>query len=399
MAVRANPNLLEELKHYGADDVTKCYHCGNCSATCPLSKEPFIFPRKSMRYLQMGLGDKLKGNLEPWLCYYCGECSEQCPREAEPGETMMSMRRWLTSRYDITGLSRLFYESPVAEVLAIVALGALTGIGFYWMSVTGWFGNGGGDISIYSGEKAFMPAHSSGNFFGLGWNVHTFDWIMGGVLGGLLVINCLRMWWFTTGSRKDMQVPLGTYIKHAFLLPWHFITQKRYAECDKKRPWVIHLILMLSYLTLLILIMVFLHHMHAAETHWVHIFGYAATVGLLGTTIYAMNGRLNKTETHYKYSHESDMIFLYMLLYVGTTGILQNFAWRVLGNGTLANVMYIIHMMGVVPMLVLEVPFSKWGHLAYRPYAMYLAAVQADVIAEREGAKAPAMVPQKQMTA
>jgi heterodisulfide reductase subunit C len=70
MAVRSNPNLLEQLKHYGAEDVTKCYHCGNCSATCPLSKEPFIFPRKSMRYLQMGLEDKLKGNLEPWLCYY-----------------------------------------------------------------------------------------------------------------------------------------------------------------------------------------------------------------------------------------------------------------------------------------------------------------------------------------
>lgn len=399
MAVRANPNLLEELKHFGADDVTKCYHCGNCSATCPLSKEPFIFPRKSMRYLQMGLGKKLEGNLEPWLCYYCGECSEQCPREAEPGETMMSMRRWLTSKYDFTGLSRLFYESPAAEVLAIVVVGALTGIGFYWMSITGWFGNGGGDISIYAGENAFMPAITESNFFGLGWNVHTFDWILAFVLGGLLMINCLRMWWFTTGSRKDMKVSLGTYFKHAFLLPWHFITQKRYSECDKKKPWVIHLILMLSYLTLLILIMVFLQHMHAPETHWVHIFGYAATVGLLGTTIYALNGRLNKTETHYKYSHESDKIFIYMLLYVGTTGILQSFSWRILGNGTLANVMYIIHMMGVVPMLVLEVPFSKWAHLAYRPYAMYLSAVQADVIAEREGAKAPAMVPQKQMTA
>jgi hypothetical protein len=69
---------------------------------------------------------------------------------------------------------------------------------------------------------------------------------------------------------------------------------------------------------------------------------------------------------------------------------------------TLANYIYILHMMGVVPMLVLEVPFSKWGHLAYRPYAMYLAAVQADVLAEREAAKgtlAPAMVPQKQMIA
>ncbi|MEW6718831.1 MAG: 4Fe-4S dicluster domain-containing protein [Thermodesulfobacteriota bacterium] len=398
MAVRSNPNLLEELKHYGADDVSKCFHCGNCTATCPLSKEPFLFPRKSMRYLQMGLGDKLKGNLEPWLCYYCGDCSEQCPREAEPGETMMSMRRWLTSKYDITGLSRLFYESPAAEVLAILALGALTGIGFYWFGLT----FGGGDFSIYSGEKAFLPAHTEGNFFGLGLNVHTFDWLMGAFLGGLLAVNCLRMWWFTTGSRKDMKVPPGTYIKNAILLPWHFITQKRYSECEKKTPWVVHLILMLSYLTLLVLIMVFLHHMHAAQTHWVHIFGYAATVGLLGTTLYAMNGRWKKTEAHYKYSHESDMIFLYMLLYVGTTGILQNFAFRVLGNGTLANFMYIVHMMGVVPMLVLEVPFSKWGHLAYRPYAMYLAAVQADVLAQRDAAKGiqePALVPQKQMIA
>ncbi len=395
MAVRANPNLLEELKHYGADDVTKCYHCGNCSATCPLSKEPFIFPRKSMRYLQMGLGDKLKGNLEPWLCYYCGECSDECPREAEPGETMMSMRRWLTAKYDITGISKLFYESWVAEAGAIMLVALLTGIGFYWFGMT----KGGGDFGIYAGPNAFLPAHTEGNFFGLGWNVHTFDWIMGAVLGGLLVTNCLRMWWFTTGSRKDMKVPLGTYIKHAFLLPWHFITQKRYAECDKKKPWIIHLILMLSYLTLLILIMLFLHHMHAPETHWVHIFGYASTIGLLGTAAYALNGRLNKTETHYKHSHESDLIFLFLLLYVGTTGILQHFAYRFLGNEILANFMYIIHMMGVVPMLVLEVPFSKWAHLAYRPYAMYLAAVQADVIAEREGTKVPALAPQKQMTA
>ena len=55
MAVLANPRLVGELEHYGAQDVVKCYHCGNCSATCPFSQEPFLFPRKSMRYLQMGL--------------------------------------------------------------------------------------------------------------------------------------------------------------------------------------------------------------------------------------------------------------------------------------------------------------------------------------------------------
>ena len=76
MAIRANPRLVEELELYGAEDVSKCYHCGNCSAVCPFSREPFLFPRKSMRYLQMGLEKKLQGTLEPWLCYYCGECSE-----------------------------------------------------------------------------------------------------------------------------------------------------------------------------------------------------------------------------------------------------------------------------------------------------------------------------------
>ena len=127
MAIRANPKLIDELEIYGAQDVSKCYHCGNCSAACPFSKEPYIFPRRSMRSLQMGLEAKLESDLEPWLCYYCGECSDECPRDAEPGETMMSLRRWLTARYDLTGISRLFYRSWKLELLAILIVGAPDG--------------------------------------------------------------------------------------------------------------------------------------------------------------------------------------------------------------------------------------------------------------------------------
>jgi heterodisulfide reductase subunit C/quinone-modifying oxidoreductase subunit QmoC len=35
-------------------------------------------------------------------------------------------------------------------------------------------------------------------------------------------------------------------------------------------------------------------------------------------------------------------------------------------------------------MLVLEVPFSKWAHLAYRPLAMYFSGLQAEAIRARE---------------
>jgi quinone-modifying oxidoreductase subunit QmoC len=32
---------------------------------------------------------------------------------------------------------------------------------------------------------------------------------------------------------------------------------------------------------------------------------------------------------------------------------------------------FVIHMSILVPMIMIEVPFSKWSHLAYRPFAIY----------------------------
>ena len=126
MSARVNPELVDELAEYGAEDVQKCFNCGNCTATCALAEENTNFPRRSMRALQLGREDKLKGSLEPWLCYYCGECSTSCPRGASPGETMMSLRRWLTSRYDFTGISRVFYRRPRVVLLSVIVLALLT---------------------------------------------------------------------------------------------------------------------------------------------------------------------------------------------------------------------------------------------------------------------------------
>src|SRR5512133_1652766 len=130
MAVRANPRLVDDLQRYGAEDVSKCFHCGNCTAACQLSENSNLFPRRAMRSLQMGLEDRLRSSLDPWLCYYCGDCSEQCPRGADPGETMMSLRRWLGAQYDFTGIAKRFRTSPVTEVLAMLAVAAATGAGF-----------------------------------------------------------------------------------------------------------------------------------------------------------------------------------------------------------------------------------------------------------------------------
>jgi len=94
-----------------------------------------------------------------------------------------------------------------------------------------------------------------------------------------------------------------------------------------------------------------------------------------------VRGRLNKDEAYHKHSHESDWMFLALLLFVATTGIVQHILHRI-GLPTLANLTYVIHLMGVVPMLGLEVPFSKWSHLAYRPLAVYFAHLQHEARAQ-----------------
>ena len=376
MATAIEPGLVDELQAYGADDVSKCYNCGNCSAVCVHSEAPFVLPRRSMHALQLGLGDKLKGSLEPWLCYYCGECSEQCPKEAEPGETMMSMRRWLTSKYDFSGISGLFYRSWRWEVFAIVLAAILTGIGFTL------FGMSQGSIDVYDGPGAFLPSEK----------VHVFDWAMATVLVILLGINAIRMWHFVMGGDNDARAPLGSYLAALYTLPVQFFAQPKYQQCDRKRPWAVHLALMLSYVTMLVLIMFFLRYMQAGPSiDWrVHVFGYLASAGLIVAVILNLRGRLKKDTPQHAHSHESDWMFLILLLVVAVTGVLQHILHRA-GLDAAANVTYIVHLMGVVPMLVLEVPFGKWAHLAYRPLAVYLAKVRvhaAQTAAEAEAAEA-----------
>jgi len=370
--VRVNPKLISELQSYGAEDVQNCYHCGNCSAACPYSSEPFILPRMSTRLLQMGLEESLRGNLEPWLCYYCGQCSDQCPRDAEPGATMMSLRRWLTGRYDFTGIARRFYRSWKIELAALIIVALLTGAGllaygFLW---------GGGNLSVFDtggGQSAFLPAGA----------IHVVDWVLGLMFITVVLVNMARMWHFTMHAEDIPRASAGAYLRHALLFPLHFFTQKRWAKCDNNMPWLTHLPLMLGYLTMLVLIMFFLEPFQDGPAiDWkLHTLGYLATAGLLVGVWYAVRGRLKKNVPMYRHSHSTDWVFVLLLLAIVATGVLLHVLHR-LGFGAAANLTYVAHMMVVVPWMM-RFPFSKWSHMMYRPLAMYFAAIQTEALASQ----------------
>jgi hypothetical protein len=59
---------------------------------------------------------------------------------------MMSLRRWLTARYDYTGIGRMFYKRPVTEIIGVAVVAVLTALGFTLFGVLG------GDIHQYGRE-------------------------------------------------------------------------------------------------------------------------------------------------------------------------------------------------------------------------------------------------------
>ena len=158
-------------------------------------------------------------------------------------------------------------------------LALLTGAGFLAFGYL----FGGGNLSVYDGPGAFLLRTTFISSTGR-W---ARRWLC------LLAINCLRMWRYTMRGDRHAPVSLSHVCAPSAAAPLHFLTQKRYRECEDKRPWATHLVLMLSYLTMLVLIMFFLKEMQSGpQVNWyVHSFGYLASVGLVVTVTLGLHGR------------------------------------------------------------------------------------------------------------
>jgi hypothetical protein len=106
---------------------------------------------------------------------------------------------------------------------------------------------------------------------------------------------------------------------------------------------------------------------------WWHpqrLLGYYATFGLGFGIIYFAYHRYKKQQEKSKNSHYTDWTFLLLLFITTLSGILVHF-FRIYGMVYPTYYMYVFHLMVLFPMLMIEVPFSKWSHLAYRPFAIY----------------------------
>lgn len=295
MATKINPKFSKELKKYGTVNMNACYNCGTCTAVCSLSTTDDSFPREMARLSALGLEDEIKTSLKPWECYYCGECTTNCPQTANPGELMMSLRRYLTSKYDWTGLSGLLYRSFAATIIAMLLV--LAGVIYFAYSV-------GFDLErmIHTGHMFEMIAIAS-------------------VFLIIFVPNLLRMWNYTI-VKPGYKVPFSTYFSEVKELLVHMFTQKRYKDCDGEVHfrWLEHFVLVLSYLSLLFTT-IFLNWF-ATQNLFIIILGYIESFLIFVITIHFVGQRMQKNKSLNKFSQLSDWLFVIWLLLMGITAFL-----------------------------------------------------------------------------
>lgn len=88
---RLDLTLKQDLKDFGVLNTGTCFNCGSCTGICPLSQEDNGFPRKLIRYSQLGTIDF--ENEDIWTCATCRACAQLCPREVKTIDFMTSLRR------------------------------------------------------------------------------------------------------------------------------------------------------------------------------------------------------------------------------------------------------------------------------------------------------------------
>ena len=202
---------------------------------------------------------------------------------------MMSLRRWLTSVYDWTGLSGLLYRSLPFSIIAFL-LTAVSVIGY--------------------------SAHENFNLEKIIPVSHYFEMIaIGAVFTLILLPNIIRMWWFVIGKPK-VKVHVTLYFKALGELFIHMFTQKRSLGCDDNQyRWFEHFILVLGYLALLFTT-VFLDWFSSSNL-FVIVLGYVESVLIFVLTVDFVSGRIKKSKEATKHSQPSDWFFVIWLLLMG----------------------------------------------------------------------------------
>lgn len=86
-------DFQNKIRNISGQNFSKCYQCGTCAASCPMTEHITATPRMLMAFLQLGLKDKLEQANTQWVCASCHTCEVRCPRGLDIPKIMEALRQ------------------------------------------------------------------------------------------------------------------------------------------------------------------------------------------------------------------------------------------------------------------------------------------------------------------
>ncbi len=379
MTETADPKLMATIRRYGAFDVSACFSCGTCTATCPLSTPEASFPRKMIHYAQLGLKDKLVGRPDVWLCESCGECSDTCPRDAKPSEFMIALRKYEISELGVPALSRPLLTSRRFAAAFLAALSVV------FLGILGLIQRPAdlNSVEIFG----FLPEQG----------VEIIGIAVGLVALGTVLLGVLRLARAMARSAPNARAMVAAAADGSpeARVPWtrtiaptlkDVLLQKRTQSCASEKSaarwwtsrWFVHGAVFWGFLGLLLatilrFVAVPIHGALVAPWEPVRLLGIVSGVALLYGTAMMMVRRLRRADRYTSRSTFMDWAFLVLLFLAGLGGFLTDLA-QYASLPFWAYAFMLFHLVVVFDLLIL-IPFTKFAHVVYRPLALWLSRV------------------------
>ncbi len=337
--------FADRLRKLGARNVYECFNCGNCTAICPLSDNDYIFPRKIVRYIQLGQGDRVRKSPELWLCHGCGECSATCPRRAYPSEIMNAARNYAIQEYAFPKFMARLFESPAyLPVLFAIPLALL----YIFLYAIGFPSIPQGEIYF---SKYIDPRYIE----------------FGGMAAGLYVLLSVLISFKRFSSEVMPERSLLRNLVDAIVL---IIKHTKFGECEtnsfRKYAHMLvfygFILLGISTLGALVYLDFMGRELSLPLSDPVKILGNAGAVLLTLGALWIIYERVSKRDDVGSMPY-SDWFFVITILLVGVTGlVLESLRFA---QSPIAYPAYLVHLVFVFNLLVYA-PHSKFAHLLYR---------------------------------
>jgi len=112
-------DFIRSVEETSGQQVSRCYQCGNCSASCAYTYVYDYPVNQIMRLLQLGQREVILKARSIWLCATCQACTTRCPCNLDVARIMESLRvmsrqEGMVSQQDI----QTFYDEFLRSVRA-----------------------------------------------------------------------------------------------------------------------------------------------------------------------------------------------------------------------------------------------------------------------------------------